>query len=539
TIRTVSDGTFVEKYFDVPQKLRDGDDDETVRGGEYYVYLTLENDETVKARVEFDFSPSISLDSARGAVADQIQITGEGFADNEDFEIDYDGSSLSIASGSQDTDGDGKFVCTVQIPESPAGEHTITVTGDDSIVDADDDFTVEPALTASPASGPAGTPITVSGTGYKASTDVAITFGGDAAATVATDDNGSFSTSFNALPKADGSQTIVADDGVNSEEVNFTIATATLIINPTSGDKDTVISMTGSSFLASKTISIIFNNININDPITTSDASGSFNTQFPVPIPTVGTYIVTVSDGTNIIESDFEVVINVTSQISPTTSAASPGNIGTKLTVSGSGFTAGGTVTIKYDDATVASTTVGPEPDRNFSAAFTVPLSSSGEHTVIASDGTNTKAFTFSMETTPPAIPPPLKPEMNLKAKAETYFDWEDVTDPSLPVTYTLQIATNADFASPLILDMAGLKQSEYTIIREMRLPSVSKEAPYYWRVKATDGAGNESEWTGNGAFYVGTSLSISQPIIYTLIAIGALVLAGFAFWMGRKTAYY
>ncbi len=71
------------------------------------------------------------------------------------------------------------------------------------------------------------------------------------------------------------------------------------------------------------------------------------------------------------------------------------------------------------------------------------------------------------------------------------------------------------------------------------KLQSVSKEAPYYWHVKAIDGAFNESQWSGTGAFSVGFSLALPQPLIYTIFGIGALLLGMFGFWLGRKTAYY
>jgi hypothetical protein len=128
---------------------------------------------------------------------------------------------------------------------------------------------------------------------------------------------------------------------------------------------------------------------------------------------------------------------------------------------------------------------------------------------------------------------------MGIKADAETYFDWESVTDPS-GVTYTLQIASSEDFSQEfMVLEKTGLTESEYTLTSEERLDSVSEDAPYYWRVKAVDGASNESGWTGTGAFYVGIKFGIPQPIIYLIIGICAVLLAGFTFWLGRKTAYY
>ena len=98
------------------------------------------------------------------------------------------------------------------------------------------------------------------------------------------------------------------------------------------------------------------------------------------------------------------------------------------------------------------------------------------------------------MEATPPKIPEPLKPEMKLKAKARTYFDWEDVLDDS-GVTYNLQVATKDDFApANIVFEKTGLTKSEYTLTVDEKLTTTSKEVPYYWRVKAVDGAANQSQ---------------------------------------------
>jgi hypothetical protein len=144
------------------------------------------------------------------------------------------------------------------------------------------------------------------------------------------------------------------------------------------------------------------------------------------------------------------------------------------------------------------------------------------------------------MESEAPPVPTPLVPEMNVKAAALTYFDWEDVEDIS-GVTYTLQIATDEDFTKDsMVLEKAGLTESEYTITEEEKLPSVKKEARYYWRVRAVDGASNASDWTSAGSFYVGFPLpELKGWLLYTLMGIGGLLLLIFGFWLGRRTAYY
>jgi hypothetical protein len=146
------------------------------------------------------------------------------------------------------------------------------------------------------------------------------------------------------------------------------------------------------------------------------------------------------------------------------------------------------------------------------------------------------------MESETPPTPQPLLPEMGVKAEQPVQFDWEDVTDDSLPVTYSLQIASRQDFtANSIVLEKTALTESEYTLTKAEQLEPVSKEEPYYWIVKAIDGASNESQWTGTGIFYVGASLGLDMPswIIYLLLGVGGVVIGIIGFWLGRRTAYY
>jgi hypothetical protein len=133
---------------------------------------------------------------------------------------------------------------------------------------------------------------------------------------------------------------------------------------------------------------------------------------------------------------------------------------------------------------------------------------------------------------------------MGVKAKQPVQFDWEDVTDDSLPVTYSLQIASRNDFAAnSIVLEKTGLTESEYTLTEAEQLEPVSKEEPYYWIIKAVDGASNESQWTGAGEFYAGAAGigfgGMPTWIIYLLLGVGGVVIGIIGFWLGRRTAYY
>ena len=533
--KTVVDDTFQTEFsFQVPDNLTDGDDVESVRGGTYYVYATdYSGDILVKKAFTVESVVEIEIDPEEGTVGTEVEITGLGFGDREYVTVEYEGDEVSIESGGR-TDSDGELTCTILIPESIAGDHTITVTGDESHIEAEIEFTVEPEIAISSESGVAGDTVTVSGTGFGYRVDIEVLFDNDEVATDDTDRDGNFHVSFVVPSIGTGTYDVeVEDDDGNYAEAEFTIAAASMNINPATGYVNTEVTVSGTGFQASKSITISFDNENVST--TTADEYGKVSATFNVPVRGAGTFIVKVSDGINTAQANF--TISTSASISPKTSASSPGHVGTALTVSGVGFITGTPVTVSYDGTQVATATV--DANGSFSAKFNAPASIGGQHTVIASIGTATETFTFFMDSTAPQWPSPLKPEMGIEAEAETYFDWGDVTDPS-GVTYTLQIATSEGFSEGL-LEMTGIQQSEYTLTSEEKLERRSEENPYYWRVRAVDGASNVSEWTLPGTFYVGGGFSwhLPRPVLITLIVIGALAVIVLGFWFGRKTAYY
>jgi len=124
---------------------------------------------------------------------------------------------------------------------------------------------------------------------------------------------------------------------------------------------------------------------------------------------------------------------------------------------------------------------------------------------------------------------------MGIKAEQPVVFDWQDVTDPS-GVTYTLQLARNENFTD--IVLKKELTQSKYTMTEAEELESTKKDEPYWWRVKATDGATNESGWSGAGSFYVGFVFALPDWAIYLLMGVGGLLLFFIGFFVGRRTGY-
>ncbi len=401
-------------------------------------------------------------------------------------------------------------------------------------------FTVTQAgITMSPSSGYVGDQITISGTGFTASSNVTIYFDADVVGTTSTGTTGSFTDATFSVPESYyGTHTVRAKDASNIFDTASFTTQQKITITPESGGVGDEVTVSGTGFRVSRAITITYDagRVTTNPVSIATDAKGSFTASFSVPSSLADDYKVEASDGTYKASADF--TVSTMASLSLTT-----GNVGDEITVSGSGFIAGKTVTTKYDDDQVATTTV--KTNGTFSVTFTVPASSGGDHTVTVTDGTNTITSSFTMESTSPPIPEPLEPAVDtiIEKDSPAYFDWEDVKDPS-GVTYTLQIANDEKFTKDsIVLDKTELTKSEYTLTekdREELVPTEEKEATYYWRVKAIDGASNESDWTGSGSFIIPRP-GITMPgwIMYVWIAVAAVFCGIIGFWLGRRTAYY
>jgi len=473
------EGVWLDEYgdfgttFDVPDELDDGDDEEDVEVGTYYVYVCHYGSKRISAVAEFTvIGGEIVIDPDSGPVGTEVEITGTEFGIEKDITVKYDGDEVDIESGDDETDGDGEFYSYIMVPESTAGDHTITVIVSGGKVDAE--FTVEPEIFLSPVSGEPGEEVDLSGTGFGRRKDVVVYLDGDTLTTVTSGSDGSFETTFD-VPDW---ETDIYDVEVEDEDENLDSAKFTVTAPPPPSTEP--------------------------EPAEPS----------PTPTPTPSATTVTIN--------------------------ANNGPIGAQLVLGGAGFEAGGTVTIKYDGEEVNK--VSADANGIFVAAFQVPASKSGARTIVVTDGTNTHELTFTVESTPPGVPAPLLPEMGIKVKSPVSFDWEDVKDASLPVVYTLQVATDKEFTdASLIVDKGRLDSSEYAFTESEELRLVDSDTSYYWRVKATDGASNESAWTGAGVFYFTPPSLGGLPrwALYALLGFGAVLFFIAGYLVGKRTAYY
>ncbi len=112
-----------------------------------------------------------------------------------------------------------------------------------------------------------------------------------------------------------------------------------------------------------------------------------------------------------------------------------------------------------------------------------------------------------------------------VKEGTDILLDWEDVTDKSMPVTYTLQLASNDSFSTgSILLEKTELPDSEYLMDLSETEPLRPRRS-YYWRVRAVDSAANAGEWTKAGEIKIASVSTIPDWLKYTLVVLGALLI--------------
>jgi hypothetical protein len=511
----------------------------------------------------------ISVTPTSGTIGDYVEIQGTGFDSTEDsVYIYFSDEDASVGDDIRDLDSyervaqgylenDTVFTADFDVPDTLTdGDVTADVTsgtyyiyavysGAHDILARTTYKVTVTELSISPTRGPVGTEVDITGSGFSTrksitikydTTDITDEIEGD----TETDSSGEFSSTITVPESIKGDHTITVTVSSTKATAKFTVEPA-MTISPTSGSIGDSVKVTGTGFAKSKGVTVTFDD----DEVATdnTDSYGSFETTFNVPDVGAGSFDVKAEDDSNnSVSATFK--INIEVSVSPTTSANLPGYVGQEVDISGTGFKADHEITITYESTPVEFTTTS-ESDGSFSYTLEVPPSEHGEHTITASDGTSSTSVNYFMESTPPETPQPLLPYMDGKAASQAQFDWEDVTadvngavEQSLPITYELQIATNANFTN-LLLDKKGITTSEYTLTKDEALASTSSEVPlYYWRIRAIDAASNASDWTGSGQFKVGFIFSFSKLsgwLLYLLIGVGALILFFIGFWIGRR----
>ncbi len=509
--------------------------DNNARG---WVYYEAEPDRDVWVRVLTNAVGNWRFYPIWGVVNDEEVIVRYDYETDIPFEIpESPGGPNGIAIVRSDL---GATATTSQINanRAPASIRTFIVEPTIEIVAIDDSTITRPA----DAKGPVGTEVEVRGTGFGYREDIFIYFEGDEVELVddiRANDVGSWSGSFIVPQASQGLHDITAGgdytDDADVVPVTFEV-TPGISIDPKEGTVGSEFTVKGSGFGDRESdIEILFNGTAIKTGIT-ADVDGLFEASVTVPEASMGEHEIGAR-GDETRERDVETRVF---EVEPSfTIEPLEGHVGTEIEVSAYGLPANATVTVAYAGQTKGTGTAGAN-------GTLAPITFTATHpqathtpeqtvTVIFDDTTITRIF--EMDSTPPPTPAPRAPEpgerIGLVGKQTPTLAWTVVEDPS-GVTYSLQIATAADFSQVLISKSGLVAQSSNVTVSpagtEMRYTLGEEEAlpygTYYWRVQAVDGAMNESGWSASSSFKVGLLPTWALIVIAALavILIAALV---------------
>jgi hypothetical protein len=450
-------------------------------------------------------APVLRLSSTSGPVGTQITITGTVFNSFEGDSIHILFDSVEIASPIIVPAG-GAFTVTCTIPaDATGGAHIIGAkreTTDSSFV-ISCPFTVDPReLTLSINEGPTGTALEISGSGFYINETVTINYFNPAAGPIGTltaSSLGKFTRSYTVPAGTAGNHRFTATNARgNTAEIAYKVI-PDIVLNVNSGAPGEHINVRGTGFGATTSAVISLDTTSV--ATVQTDALGSLETQFVIPQLTVATHYLKVRDT---LGNKIEVAFPVTpgAVLSNDT-----GSTGSPVTVNGNGFESGSSITVTYDDKPVG--TAIADRDGKFTVTFDIPSGNGGDHLIKVSDGVTTREYSYTVETVPPPVPSPVSPADNTLTSAFTTLNWQPVTDPSVPVTYILQISTDEAFTT-VILEKSALPGTQYILAVNEALTAEPPVSAYYWRVMAVDGAGNRGAWSDVWSFFVGVPPTVT-----------------------------
>jgi len=236
---------------------------------------------------DFEVTPQITANTDSGTVWQTIEVSGTGFAsEEEDIEVTFDGEVMK-PSTYPNVDENGSWNAVIAVPPLQSGTYPIDASG--KLTRARDvpdfEFTVSPGVTVEPSSAYVGDTITVAGGGFEPEeTGIRVTFAGQVIATgITADIDGIWESSFVLPASGFGSQTVSASGDITpSVQTTFAIETQITKVSPVEGAPGDSISLTGNGFHCSQDLTVTIGGVTALGDMRTQ-SNGNVNVTFRVP----------------------------------------------------------------------------------------------------------------------------------------------------------------------------------------------------------------------------------------------------------------
>ncbi|MBN1161701.1 MAG: hypothetical protein JXA17_07140, partial [Dehalococcoidales bacterium] len=314
-------------------------------------------------------APVITLTPNSGPTGITVTVSGTVFDSYRGDNIHIFFDNTEMANSPLIVPDDGIFSVSFSVPAGTTpGQHWVEVRSETTSTSmlARNYFTVEAAeLALDVYEGNVGTTINISGSGFHIGRPVTLYYTNLSQNQIGTEmasSAGTLSHEFIIPPSPAGLHDITAtNDYSNSAEIQFKVLPE-LILDLSSAAAGDVINASGTGFASHSVVTIIFGSTAVT--VAQTDYYGSFEIDFYVPPLKPMTYVVRAQDNsgnTDVIQFTVTAGANLSESI---------GTTGSELTVSGSGFIPGHTISVYYDDIPIATTVADNNGD--FTATFTV-----------------------------------------------------------------------------------------------------------------------------------------------------------------------
>jgi len=324
-------------------------------------------------QLAYKMIPSAAAPSpANGTVGTAFTVSGSGFPAGATASLRFDGDGGAVVATAV-VQANGAVALSATAPATTMGAKALVISVDSTKPATNPSFTVKPKITLSPNSGASVTSFTITGTGFPGGDAVTFTIVDPATSlgSALTDGGGAF-TVVKTMPVTVpfGARTIrAAGTGTGNVDATFNVG-GSLTITPTSANVGGLISLRATGYAANTIVYVEVKGIRV--ATTFTDSTGAFSgVQFSVPAVPGGPVQLIAREGTGSspLSLGDTITIGQSVAVSPTTVA--PGNI---VSVTGSGFGASESLTVKYDGQVVPAVSGGTTgADGQFTLTFSVP----------------------------------------------------------------------------------------------------------------------------------------------------------------------
>lgn len=271
-----------------------------------YLVVAFQDGEPL-AREVFTITPTLAIDPIRGPGGSEATLSGTGWEPDEPLTVEFPPGEvlLTLDPGDAAWSGNSRFSVVLTVPALTAGPYTVEAHQFERKLVQQTRFTVEATLEVDPDIGPVGSSSDATGTGFTDAFPLELVFDGEVVVELPAGDADwntatSFVTPFTVPGRAPGTYTVEArQDCAGTCDISatdtFTVAGATLAVDPQEGVIGTSVEAIGEGWNPDEELTLLLGSVEVATLPADSgdfDPPDTFTTTFTVPDTVAGPYTV-------------------------------------------------------------------------------------------------------------------------------------------------------------------------------------------------------------------------------------------------------